>query len=392
MGGAASRELIQSFGSGGFLFRPAGQFAIICTMKHTMTTRITRWVAASLLAVMVAPLGAQSLIPTLEPKPAPALMTVVATAEFVEHILALTDREKALCTAVRDGVKNCDENAFYALMSKVATIPAMPADEFAKIDQPSYDNLLRKPDRYRYQPVRIKVRIGAYETWSEDNGSFYHPAAYWPKDKPMIRLSVNLPGDEPDTPPLILYCEHLPADMPRGKRVAGDDRRVFFGHKVAPVYTVAAMFYKITAEETLAKGTMMTPNLLVWQMVPEKPATPAATPEINKEAKAKADGYASLQMALGVLIAAVVVVLGYLWFLKKKVLPKYQREVGTFQGYSPKRDPVEERRDRQAQREADDLAVDPDLVAAAQSWRTDHGLSTEDTIDEPEDQPKDETE
>jgi hypothetical protein len=334
-----------------------------------------------------------SPVPVPVPAVAPATpssvpMEIIATAEFVEQRLKRSDREKSFCVSVRDGVMNCDEGAFYVLMDKVSQIPAMPAAEVMKIENPSYDNLLRKPDRYRYQPVRIKARLTAYETWSEDNDVYFQPAGYWPKSKPMYRLTMNLAGAKLDTPPLIVYCEHLPENLPRPKRAKEDDRRWFYGHKVAPVFTIVGMFYKVTAEETQTKATMMVPNLLVWQFAPENPAKPAVV--INKGAKDKAEGYASIQLAIGVLIVAVLVVLGFLMFLKKKVLPKYRREVGTFQGYSPMRDLDQERRDRQTQREEEDQPVDSSLVAAAQSWRTDHGLSIEDTLDDlPADQPKD---
>ena len=271
-------------------------------------------------------------------------------------------------------------------MNKVAEFPLLSGEERKKIDPPRAESLVRKPDRYRYELVRFKVHLFEYMLWSENNDVNFNPAGYWPEDKLMYRLHVK-PVDGDDDSTLVLYCsgERFPKELPRPSKVKdGVEGKVYYSDTRAPVFTVVGMFYKLTSEGTKVGETALMPNLMVWQFVPE---TPAVEPV---DAETKRDGYRTIQTALGVFICAVALVLGYLWFLKKKVLPKVRRE-NSFQGYTPMRDVEDERRERRErdEREADG-PVDPDLVAAARGWRTDHGLSTDDTLEDIEDEPKDE--
>ena len=77
----------------------------------------------------------------------------------IRAALRCSEREKQILAAVRDGGKTVEGNGFYMMMAKIAAFPALAPAALSELDAPAVNNLTRDPDRYRYQPMRLNIRV-----------------------------------------------------------------------------------------------------------------------------------------------------------------------------------------------------------------------------------------
>jgi len=73
--------------------------------------------------------------------------------------LQLSDNEQQMLSNVSDGTPNSEEIGFYMMMGKVASLPKLEGDSIEGLEAPGYKNLMRNPARFRYQPLRMPIRI-----------------------------------------------------------------------------------------------------------------------------------------------------------------------------------------------------------------------------------------
>ena len=279
-----------------------------------------------------------------------------AAIREIRAALRFSEREKQILATVRDGGKTVEGNGFYMMMAKIAAFGTLNPAALSELDAPAAKNLTRDPDRYRYQPMRLNIRV-FYVIKLSVEGKTISSNPYWPSEKPMWEIhATSADTPEPTAAPLIVYCAVPPPDLPQADEKRMDGR---FAYKKSPRYMVAGIFYKYV--ERLDTGDDMTkqrrrryPVILAWQM---RKALPRPTKgPVNK-------------VLAGVILLGLVLGIVIFIFLKKHIRrDKKQHDNQMFGNYRPLRETgtiPNDARDPDAQ-------VDPDLVAAAEEYRKKH--------------------
>ena len=181
------------------------------------------------------------ILSLIGPLPLLSSPTLAAEGATPPAAIKLTEKEKQVLASVRDGSKSVEENGFYMMMAKISAFPALGAEALEELDAPAIKNLTRDPDRYRYQPMRLNIRV-FYVMKLSVEGKTISSNPYWPSEKPMWEIhATSADGPEPTAAPLIVYCAVPPPDLPQANEKRMDGR---LAYKKSPRYVVAGIFYK----------------------------------------------------------------------------------------------------------------------------------------------------
>ena len=154
--------------------------------------------------------------------------------------LEMTQADKDMTAKLHDDTEGFQENAFYWMMKKVASLPQLVPSDFARLDSPSYQNMLRSPERYRFLPVRMSVRVYTVQTLTREKYYLIN-SPFWNADKPIYRIFATnaAAGKMHEEEPLMIFCDKLPPNLPDKFKQADHDVREY---KSGPTYEMAGIF------------------------------------------------------------------------------------------------------------------------------------------------------
>jgi hypothetical protein len=272
--------------------------------------------------------------------------------------LKLNDIETQMLSTVSDGTPSSEESGFYMMMGKVALLPKLTDGSLKELEAPGYKNVMRTPNRFRYQPLAMQVRIYTVAKLTVKNRRISAHGQYWPIQKPMWEIFCTTTGKTPDiehNQPLILYSSVIPTGLlDKGKKVDDDKWNFTKG----PSFVFAGVFYKVVKKNDRATNTARNyPVFLVWQVG-----------IVSVAAK-----HWSLDVIPGVLIVLGLLTGGILFVKLRRRIKRKKNELqrGTiFKNYTPLRDSDDDIYDTKN----DDKAIDPELTQAAREYRKDHGI------------------
>lgn len=276
---------------------------------------------------------------------APAKQPTLAPAERISspQVVTLSSDERQVLATVQDETDWVAENAFFLLMNKVARLDkqAWPSN----LDSPAPANLIDRPDRYRYEPIAMTVRIWRILQLSTANRRL-KPNYYWPEGKALYEIQATraLPPGPDGTPvgkPIVIFSDHMPERLP--KPTSAEKGR--FQYASGPEYRIEGIFYK-TIRRQGEKDELIhsLPVILAFR----------AEPTYRTFGHEKSG---MLKAAMTVLLAFVLVA-GY-FFVKRHLLGKRKpTDRPRFGEYAPLRDSDEA-----------DEPIDPGLAAAAEEYR-----------------------
>ena len=244
-----------------------------------------RWAhRATWLVVALAPLAplAQAADEPATTTSAPYLFDVAASrpaepadrGDLIERKLHFTGAEAEALNAVRDGVHQWNETGLYVLLARVAELPALEPDGFAALDRPAYENLLRRPQRYRAQAMRLTFRVFRVQKMTADNGLLTH-TPFWPKERPVWRMFGTFGQRlDPDRPVAVFSVADPSALLGRPDETATDEMRYKRGRPVE----AACVFYKVYTDREAdpPHNTRKYPLALAWQLARPVPGGSAA--------------------------------------------------------------------------------------------------------------------
>ena len=284
----------------------------------------------------------------------------------INAALKLTEREKQILATVRDGSKSVEENGFYMMMAKISAFPALGPEALRELDAPAIKNLTRDPDRYRYRPMRLNIRV-FYVMKLSVKGKTISSNPYWPSEKPMWEIhGTGAEGPPSAAGPLIVYSAIPPPNLPEADTKRPDGR---LAYQKGPRYVLAGIFYKyiegLDTGDEATKQQRKYPVVLAWEMrkLSQGPI------------KGPVNWILPGAIFLGLVLGVVVFV-----FLKRYIRRDKRRRDGLmFSHYRPLREaPARRERKKPARRERKsapqdtgetDTQVDPDLIAAAAEYR-----------------------
>ncbi len=273
----------------------------------------------------------------------------------VFHTLKLTYRDKQILTGIRDGLSSPESTGLYFMLAKVADLPEISPDRWSRFDAPAPDNLLRNPDRYRYQPLRLTVLVYGVQKLSVENG-LLTTSPYWPVDKPVY--AVYCTADDEDAPPLLLYAPQPPPGLGKPDEVTPDGQQIYLR---GPRFRTLGVFFNIVRRQSRGSEDappQMTdyPFLLAWQF----------------RRASLAEGYSWRHFSFAGLIAVGIAlfVVGFI-VLKRQLKKGKDREGGLFRNYKPLRDAEDDRPGQGP--------VDPDLVDAVRQKAPTDATSPQET-------------
>ncbi|MBN1942128.1 MAG: hypothetical protein JW849_02430 [Phycisphaerae bacterium] len=270
----------------------------------------------------------------------------------VHETLTFSPKDKLLLSALRDDINPAEQNGFYRLMQIVSDLPALSAGELHQLDNPAWANLLRQPERYRLQPIRLALRVYVVRELTVGRGLRANP--YWPAGKPVYELHATI-LDSPDEP-LILYAPQRPAKLGPPSETLPDGR---VRYKSAPPYQAAGVFLQYYTETDGANRNY--PVVLAWQLTPEASSLGLLFGTFSQREH---------WFAWGSILAAILIAAGVFLYLHRRLRrPPAARSGPTFRNYRPLRD------EEQAEDHEPDEPVDPDLSEAVKEYRDNHPLS-----------------
>lgn len=277
--------------------------------------------------------------------------------------LQMTRDEEKVLADVADDSATPEESAFYLLMAKIADLPDVPDDQWYMLSQPEPKTLVDLPERYRYQPLQMDVRVFGLAKLTTDAGEITG-GVYWPKDQPLWELHATA-GLEPDpnAQPLILYTPFPPPGLPEAEEVdtpSPADGQLDRTFPAGVPYRAAAVFYKLLRRPSRGNASQPSrpqtyPALLVWYLQPNPG-------KADRETLSQSETF----FPTGTILFALFVVL-VLFVLVKQRVRSYKR--GEASAHREGRAWDEEH--------APDGPVDPDLAAAAEAYRREHGVDND---------------
>ncbi len=316
-----------------------------------------------------APTTSVVVIP-LWPETAPAApwaMPPLPAAKTLDEGLTLTHMERGILKSVRDFDRQDLHKPLFILLRRAAALPRLDAEQLDTLDRPSYRNMLKRPERYRGEPIRMTVHVSAVYEYSPDSQLRPPATRWWPRDRTFWGLDcLKSSGKKAWDEPVVIYT-HLDPTSILGKGKPADNCTLYdpWKNKIE----LAGVFYKVyEAQErgdkkTDAKHRRMYPVIVAWQ--------------IDKARKAPSPPAADSRMYIILLIVAMLVFL----FMYFKRVTRRQRQAGGAKYQSirdlskivPQPEVVGEplSKDEQA---GDAAEVDPDLKAAAEEYRKEKGL------------------
>ena len=191
----------------------------------------------------------------------------------IENTLQLDETAKLAMAQVQSDVVPWDEPAFFMLLNRAEKLPKLLEAEVNELDLPAYRSLMRNPQRYSFQPLRVSVRVIRVKKLA--SGDEWGSSPYWPKGKNVWRVyCTNSLAERPQDQPIVLYCVSLPMDLGKPSEVTPDGEQTY---SRGPEVQAACVFYKLFQEKQAKPGEAGEfPILVAWQIgkpmrVPEMP-------------------------------------------------------------------------------------------------------------------------
>lgn len=280
----------------------------------------------------------------------------VDNLQKVYDLMEFKQADKDVTAKLRDGTKGIHENAFYWMMKKTSTLPQLTKNQLNRLDSPSYTNMLRSPDRYRFMPIKMRVYIYTVQKLTTENG-FLVPSPFWNSDKPIYRIHATneAAGQAHRIEPLIIYSDKLPPKLPENFQKNDDGTKEY---RTGPLYEIAGIFFKYTDEKNRDNNAIVSyPVVLAWQF--NNTRTFQQKNIITK---------------VGMIVVILIIVLGgAAYFFLRKRLRAIRKPLNQSELFHSLDDVFND--------DDDDIdpnsAIPPELAQAAKDYRKLHGLDEE---------------
>ncbi|MFP4105864.1 MAG: hypothetical protein ACLFVU_07190 [Phycisphaerae bacterium] len=191
-----------------------------------------------------------------------------------------SDRQKLL--SIRDGHPPGEHEAIKMLLRKTNEMDPLTAEQLKQLDSPSYINMLRFPNRYRGQMVRLKVV--PYVVHVLKPGRDGYPWNLNAPEKPLYRVDALVYAEDADgnpdiekmkDMPILLFSPDDPRDVLGPAEYDEAANEYLYGKKQSPeIVNVAAIFYKVSGSGTRAEDYVFFPIVVANQLEPIGAADP----------------------------------------------------------------------------------------------------------------------
>jgi hypothetical protein len=316
------------------------------------------------LAALFAPAAALAAADAGPSASAPAAVRSLPKFRTVEEGLALSAAQQAQYD-VAFGRRHqiTEESAFTMWLRRVARMPALGEEAFGALDRPSVRNLVRRPERYKGQAMRLRfqvVRVARLMPARGEGLTFTATRQWTVRDGPVWQVDgyyADAAGDRRREPVRLISVVD-PAGCFGRPPETGERGEGIYPWPTGPVCEAAGVFYKLVASPEPGKVPDF-PVVMVWQL-------------------RRGDG-AGLTTAVGTrlagLVAAVVAMVAAFLYLRRRV--RRARRPATPAAYAPRRDLTDQPPPDRAPGAQDADEVDPALKTAAEQYRKEKGLDDE---------------
>jgi hypothetical protein len=270
--------------------------------------------------------------------------------------IAITDMERTVLDAVRDGIRQIDETGLYVglgIAARAAGNVQLDPDEWSQLDRPAYVSLLAEPKLWRGRPVQATVSI--FRVMKLKSGDGLNYSDFWPKDHPVWRMDgVLSDGQAAADQSIIIFSVVNPAEfLGLGQPGTG---KAEMEYKKGPRVRVAAIFYKDLIDTDRKGAVRLYPIVMAWQL--------SRSDESFARYASPPDG---LMTRLAPVVILLVALAGGFYLLRRRMTRMRQSRI---QGsrYQPLRSQATPGGVRDAPVNPADAHVDPELAAALEQY------------------------
>lgn len=311
---------------------------------------------------------------------AQAAQPAATPLELVEQTLVLTEQEQdALNVALEEGRRvQMWGAAVYRLLAKIATLPALSAQEREALPRPTYQSLLSQPRRHAGRAIRATVQI-LYARELVAGTPQFAATVDVPQGTKVWQMDGYFYGaaDKPQGPIRVLSVAD-PMEVLGRNREWKDDEWAF--GIPAPKAELTGVFYKVwdstsrTAEgesKTGRRGPIIVvstkttpyPVVLAWQVDP---------PQLDTSS----GGNMMVMGGVLAMMAGVVLLVLVFYFINRQVRQRRrdarQDPTHWWGQYRPLRDTSQDTQPGQDPEQDD--AIDPAVLAASEAYRRQRAL------------------
>jgi hypothetical protein len=299
---------------------------------------------------------------TISGAPAAAAVTAAAVRSMADR-LTITDMDRTVLDAVRDGTRQIDETGLYVglgIAARAAGNVQLDPQEWPQLDRPAYVSLLAEPKRWRGRPLQATASVFRVTKLMSGDGLNY--SEFWPKDHPAWRMDgvISEDGVRRDDQPIMVFSVVNPAEF-LGQAEPGDSKAETV-YKKGPQIHVAAIFYKDLLRTEVAGPLRLYPVVMAWQL---------------SRGEGAFTRYSEAPGGLLTKLAPVVILLTALvggFYLIRRRMTQMRKSGSQGPRYQPLRSPVTPAGSpRDAAGNPEDVYVDPELAAAVEQYRHEKG-------------------
>jgi len=203
--------------------------------------------------------------PATAPATSPATAPATPPAETSPWALPLSADERIIYDAAMPLLRQYRETAWYMLLSRTADLPALDAQRLEQLPRPAYDHLLRHPELYAAQKMRLRI-IPVSVTKLQPGSGMGHSPWWQPADRAVWRIDcLHAAAEYPGNEPLIVFSVVEPVALGKPDKVDEDGNELFLR---ARRFEAAAVFYKVYETADREGRWRQYPLLLAWQIEP----------------------------------------------------------------------------------------------------------------------------
>ncbi|MFW5732312.1 MAG: hypothetical protein ACOCZU_03790 [Planctomycetota bacterium] len=281
-------------------------------------------------------------------------------ANISTEAIELTDVERTVLGATRDGDRYLFHNAMYVLLDKARSLKPYSPEELTALESPSYAKMRRHPKQYRGQPIRLDVYVMTRHKLVAGKNLPIKPGVT--EGDTVWQLNCFIVGKNMGVSramPLTVFSVVDPNDF-LGTPIESDTGQTQGHYRKA---RIAGLFYKVYKGTDREGKARLYPAVVAWQFVDRGTVEPGWSP-------------------YQVFAAAVAGLIGLaLLFRMVKRYRNYARQSGRDRAkYVPLREEQDQDQDDEEDQELVDGPVDPDLASAAEEHI--RKVRTEDTDDQ----------
>mgnify|MGYP007007399956 FL=1 len=290
-----------------------------------------------ILVAVAGQLGAQTS--------APSDLPPATKVEAIERCVRLSPSEQRLFEMSLGQRDNLHMPVVLMFMSRLRVAPSLDSADWNQLDAPAAANLLRRPERYAGELMRITAHVLRVVEFAPNKR--FVPSAYWPASNgPLWRYDCQTS----DGAPITVFSHLAPINVlgePSSRDEDGDGAYVN-----RPPVEFAGVFYKVHDGTTGDKTPCSFPVVLALQM---------------REAPGAAKTAAADKSSQTIMIVIIALAGGFLIFRRQISLKKREDAQAAEESYRRTRLAAF---DRPVTQEADaDAEVDPDLRTAVEDFR-----------------------